>query len=67
MKPTAAMGSDQWSTEHIKAMAPECLESLANLLGQAEQQLAWPHQLLHVWYAWLLNTSKKEQPARSDP
>ncbi|CAK0889237.1 unnamed protein product, partial [Prorocentrum cordatum] len=46
-------GADQWTPGHLLAVSDQGQEAFVTLLNMVEQALAWPHQLLHNWYALL--------------
>ncbi|CAK0878929.1 unnamed protein product, partial [Prorocentrum cordatum] len=52
-------GSDQWTPGHLLAVSDQGQEAFATLLNMVERALAWPHQLLHSWYALLPKGAKQ--------
>ncbi|CAK0816536.1 unnamed protein product, partial [Prorocentrum cordatum] len=53
-------GPDQWKPAHILALSDQGQEYLVTLFNMIERGLAWPHQLLHNWFALLPKGEKQE-------
>ncbi|CAK0911512.1 unnamed protein product, partial [Prorocentrum cordatum] len=51
LRTLAREGADQWTPGHLLAVSDQGQEAFAILLNMVERALAWPHQLLHNWYA----------------
>ena len=67
MKARSPLGPDAWSPSLLAALSRQGIEALADLIKAIEIKVAWPWQLMHVWYVFLTKSSGKIEPGEERP